>query len=225
MLFLIVEDDDKMASLLERGLKAERHCVVIAHSGREGLETALAGHFDAIVLDIMLPEIDGFEVARRLREHRNQTPILMLTARDAVSDKVRGLDKGADDYLTKPFLFVEFLARLRAISRRGPVPQPPLLRVADLILNPATHEVVRHDEPVSLTRTEFALLELLMRNVGRVVSRGDILEAIWSTEDSVEESNLNAFMSLLRRKIDDGHRLKLIQTVRGIGYRVSGDRT
>lgn len=225
MLFLIVEDDEKMASLLERGLKAERHGVVIAHSGREGLETALTGRFDAIVLDIMLPQIDGFEVARRLRERNNQTPILMLTARDAISDKVRGLDRGADDYLTKPFLFAEFLARLRAVSRRGPIPQPPLLRVADLVLNPATRDVVRHNKLISLTKTEFALLELLLRNAGRVVSREDILETIWGTEDSIEESNLNAFMSLLRKKIDDGHKLKLIQTVHGIGYRILGDGT
>lgn len=221
MLVLIVEDETKMASLLERGLKAEGHSVIVAHSGTEGLDVALAGRFDAIVLDIMLPQMSGFEVARRLREHKNQTPILMLTARDAPSDKVRGLDWGADHYLTKPFLFAEFLARLRAVSRRGPIPRPSLLRVADLVLNPATREACRSTQPISLTRTEFSLLELLMRNAGRVLTRDDILEAVWSTEDSVEEGNLNAFISLLRRKIDRGRRLKLIQTVRGTGYRIS----
>ncbi|MDE3181722.1 MAG: response regulator transcription factor [Acidobacteriota bacterium] len=222
MLILIVEDEGKMASLLERGLKAEGHCAIVAHSGTEALEVALAGRFDAIVLDVMLPQMDGFEVAHRLREHKNQTPILMLTARDAPSDKVRGLDWGADDYLTKPFLFAEFLARLRAVSRRGPILRPPSLRVANLVLNAATREVSRNGQPISLTKTEFSLLELLMRNTGRVLTRDDILETIWSTEDSVEGSNLNAFISLLRRKIDGGHRLKLIQTVRGIGYRIAG---
>lgn len=221
MLVLIVEDEMKMALLLERGLKAEGHSVIVAHSGAEGLEVARAGRFDVVVLDVMLPQINGFEVARRLREHKNQTPILMLTARDAPSDKVRGLDWGADDYLTKPFLFSEFLARLRAVSRRGPIPRPSLLRVADLVLNPATREVCRSAQPISLTRTEFSLLELLMRNADRVLTRDDILGAVWSTEDSVEEGNLNAFISLLRRKIDRGRRLKLIQTVRGTGYRIS----
>lgn len=222
MLVLIVEDEPKMAALLERGLGAEGHSITIVRSGPEALDTALLCRFDVIVLDIMLPGMDGFEVARRLRERESHTPILMLTARDAPLDKVKGLDLGADDYLTKPFLFAELSARLRAVSRRGPVPQPPLLSVADLILNPATHEVFRGNRPVVLTRTEFAILELLLRNKGRVVSRTNILEAIWSTEDSVEDGTLNAFISLVRQKIDRGQRLKLIQTVRGIGYQIPG---
>lgn len=221
MVILIVEDEPKMAALLERGLIAEGHSVVVAHAGREGLEIALAGRFDVIVLDVLLPEIDGFEIARRLRAQSNQTPILMLTARDAPSDKVRGLDGGADDYLIKPFLFPELLARLRAVSRRGPIPRAPLLRVADLVLNPATHEVTRNGRPIVLTRTEFSLLELLMRNAGRVMTREMILDAIWTSEP-VESSNLNAFISLLRHKVDRGHRVTLIQTVRGTGYRIGG---
>lgn len=221
MVILIVEDERKMAALLERGLIAEGHSVVVAHAGREGLEVALAGRFDVIVLDVLLPEIDGFEIARRLRAQKNQTPILMLTARDAPSDKVRGLDGGADDYLIKPFLFAELLARLRAVSRRGPIPRAPLLRVADLVLNPATHEVSRNGRPIVLTRTEFSLLELLMRNAGRVMTREMILDAIWMSEP-VESSNLNAFISLLRQKVDRGHRVTLIQTVRGTGYRIGG---
>ena len=220
MFVLIAEDEAKMAALLERGLKAEGHSVVVAHSGTDAFDLAVASPFNVIVLDVMLPQMDGFEIARRLRARAIQTPILMLTARDAASDKVKGLDGGADDYLTKPFLFAEFLARLRAVSRRGPIPRTPLLRVADLVLNPATHEVFRDSRAISLTRTEFSLLELLMRNQGRVLTRDNILEAIW-TDDDVEGGNLNVFISLLRRKIDRGYRLKLIHTVHGTGYRIS----
>ena len=222
MVILVVEDEPKMAALLERGLTAEGHAVVVAHTGREALEVALAGRFDVIMLDVMLPEMNGFEITRQLRDQRNQTPILMLTARDAPSDKVKGLDDGADDYLIKPFLFEELLARLRAVSRRGPIPRAPLLRQADLVLNPATHEVSRDGHPIVLTRTEFSLLELLLRNVGRVVTRDVILDAIWMSEP-VESGNLNAFISLLRLKVDRGHPVKLIQTVRGTGYRIGGD--
>lgn len=222
MVILVVEDEPKMAALLERGLTAEGHAVVVAHTGREALEVALAGRFDVIMLDVMLPEMNGFEITRQLRDQRNQTPILMLTARDAPSDKVKGLDDGADDYLIKPFLFEELLARLRAVSRRGPIPRAPLLRQADLVLNPATHEVSRSGRPIVLTRTEFSLLELLLRNVGRVVTRDVILDAIWMSEP-VESGNLNAFISLLRLKVDRGHPVKLIQTVRGTGYRIGGD--
>jgi DNA-binding response OmpR family regulator len=222
MVILVVEDEPKMAALLERGLAAEGHSVVVSHTGREALDIALAGRFDVIVLDVMLPEMNGFEITRQLRDQKNRTPILMLTARDAPSDRVKGLDDGADDYLIKPFLFEELLARLRAVSRRGPIPRAPLLRQADLVLNPATHEVARNGRPIVLTRTEFSLLELLLRNVGRVVTRDMILDAIWMSEP-VESGNLNAFISLLRLKVDRGHPVKLIQTVRGTGYRIGGD--
>lgn len=222
MVILVAEDERKMAALLERGLTAEGHSVVVAHTGREALDAALAGRFDVIVLDVMLPEMNGFEITRQLRDQKNPTPILMLTARDAPSDKVKGLDDGADDYLIKPFLFEELLARLRAVSRRGPIPRAPLLRQADLVLNPATHEVSRNGRPIALTRTEFSLLELLLRNVGRVVTRDMILDTIWMSEP-VESGNLNAFISLLRLKVDRGHPVKLIQTVRGTGYRIGGD--
>ena len=220
MLVLIAEDELKMASLLERGLKAEGHSVIVAHSGTDAFELATASPFNVIVLDVMLPQMDGFEIARRLRARAIQTPILMLTARDAPSDKVKGLDGGADDYLTKPFLFEEFLARLRAVSRRGAIPRAPLLKVADLVLNPATHEVCRNDRPIALTRTEFSLLELLMRNKDHVLSRDKILEAIWN-DDPVEGGNLSVFISVLRRKVDRNHRVKLIHTIHGMGYRIS----
>lgn len=222
MQVLIVEDETRMAALLEKGLRAEGHSVVAVGTGVEALEAAQSYTFDVIVLDIMVPRLDGFEVTRRLRERRNQTPILMLTALDAPTDKVKGLDLGADDYLTKPFLFNEFLARLRAVSRRGPILRPAVLKVADLTLDPATHQVFRNKRLIELTPTEFALLELLMRNAGRVLERDAIIAAVWNTEESVEDSNLNAFISLLRQKVDRDGAVQLIQTVRGVGYRVGG---
>ncbi|MBN9617685.1 MAG: DNA-binding response regulator [Acidobacteriales bacterium 59-55] len=220
MQILIVEDETRMAALLEKGLRAEGHAVMVAYTGASAVETAQNCTFDVIVLDVMLPGFDGFEVVRRLRERRNQTPVLMLTARDAPLDKVKGLDIGADDYLTKPFLFNELVARLRAVSRRGPIPRPAVLKVADLTLNPATHQVFRNKRPIELTLTEFSLLELLMRNAGRVLERDAIIAAVWNTEESGEDSNLNAFISLLRQKIDKDDAMQLIQTVRGVGYRV-----
>src|SRR5258707_5369968 len=166
---LIVEDEKKMAELLKKGLEEENHSVSLAFDGRDALDMAQALEYDAIVLDLMLPGIDGFEVARRLRKGGNKTPILVLTARDTVPDVVKGLDIGADDYMTKPFSFEEFLARLRAVSRRGSVPRPTLLQVGDLVLNPATHVAKRAGEEISLRRPEFRLLEFLMRRAGRGV--------------------------------------------------------
>jgi len=191
---------------------------VVAHDGREGLETALAGPFDAIILDVMLPVMDGLAVARRLRQARNQTPILMLTARDSTADVIGGLDQGADDYLTKPFRFDVLLARLRAVSRRGPVPRPVRLQLGDLVLNTASRQVLRGNRPVRLTRTEYNLLEFLMRRTGRVVSRDDILDGVWGLDKDVGANTLEAFIRLLRTKIDQGRAPKLIHTVRGVGY-------
>jgi len=215
---LIVEDEKKMAELLKKGLEEEGHSATLGFDGPSGLGMAQTYNFDAIVLDVMLPGLDGFEVARRLRRIHNQTPILMLTARDAVPDIVKGLDVGADDYLTKPFSFEEFLARLRAVSRRGPVPQPARLEVGDLVLEPATREVQRGSQAINLTRTEYALLELLMRRAGRVVSRAAILDAVWGFDKEIENNTLDVFIKLLRGKIDGGRKDKLIHTVRGIGY-------
>ena len=223
MRVLIVEDEKRMAFALKRGLEAENHCVSIALDGRTALEYVSAQEFDAIVLDLMLPGIDGFEVARRIRKNQSHTPILMLTARDAVPDVVKGLDSGADDYLTKPFSFDIFLARLRSITRRGSVPRPACLRVADLTLNPATREVFRGDDEIHLSPTEFRLLEFLMRRVDRVVSREAILQAVWDFERDVEENTLEVFIRLLRTKIDRDYQPKLIQTVRGAGYIMRSD--
>ena len=217
---LIVEDEKKMAELLKKGLEEENHSVSLAFDGRDALEMAQALEYDAIVLDLMLPGIDGFEVARRLRKGGNKTPILVLTARDTVPDVVKGLDIGADDYMTKPFSFEEFLARLRSVSRRGSVPRPTLLQVGDLVLNPATHEAKRAGEEIALSRTEFRLLEFLMRRAGRVVPRNTIVHSVWDSNDDVEENTLDAFISLLRGKIDRDQHEKLIQTVRGMGYTI-----
>ncbi len=218
MRILVVEDERVMAGLLRKGLEEELHSVSVVFDGLSAIEFARTSKFDAIVLDVMIPGIDGFEVARRLRRSADETPILMLTARDAVPDIARGLDLGADDYLTKPFSFVELLARLRSIARRGRQPRPILLRVADLELDPATRRVIRGGQKIHLTATEFRLLELLMRRAGRAVSRDSIAETVWGDFKEVEDNTLEAFVSLLRTKIDKGFQSKLIHTIRGVGY-------
>jgi len=220
MRVLIVEDERKMAELLKEGLEEENHLVSIAFDGRAGLEFATSSEFDAIVLDLMLPGLDGFEVARRLRRRQNETPILVLTARDAIADVAKALDLGADDYLTKPFSFVELLARLRAVARRGSSPRPTLLKAADLVLDPAARRVSRGSSEIHLSPTEYRLLEILMRRAGRVVPRDTIVNSVWGLEQDVEENTLDAFVRLLRSKVDKGFEPKLIQTVRGIGYSV-----
>jgi DNA-binding response OmpR family regulator len=217
MRVLIVEDERRMAELLRRGISEEGHQAVVAHDGNEGLATAISCAFDVIILDVMLPGIDGLTVARRLREARVQTPVLMLTARDSVADVIKGLDTGADDYLTKPFPFDELLARLRAVSRRGPIPQPVCLEAGGIKLDPATRMVTRSGVPLSLTPREYSLLELLLRNSGRVVTRNTILESVWGFDTDVNENTLEAFVRLLRLKVDASEP-KLIHTVRGIGY-------
>jgi|SRR5215469_9271362 len=220
MRILIVEDEKKMAAVLKKGLEAENHRVIVAHDGRTGLEFGSTSEFDVVVLDLMLPLLDGFEVARRLRKNGNHTPILMLTARDAVPDIVKGLDLGADDYLTKPFSFEVFLARLRSVARRGSAPRPTILQVDDLVLNPASREVTRGERVIHLSPTEFRLLELLMRRSGRVIPRDAIVEAVWDFDHEVEENTLDTFIRLLRSKIDREHDRKLIHTIRGIGYTI-----
>ena len=218
MRVLIVEDEPEMAHLLQQGLSEENHTVVVAADGAAALDTARHYEFDAIVLDAMLPLLNGFEVARRLRAAKCETPILMLTARDSIPDITRGLDAGADDYLTKPFAFAVLLARLRAITRRAAPPAPVLLQVADLELNPATQRVTRAGKPIPLTATEFRLLEYMMRRLGRVLLRAAILEAVWGFDEPVNDNTLDAFISLLRTKVDKGFRRHLIHTVRGVGY-------
>jgi len=218
MQVLVVEDERRMAELLRQGLEEEGHSVVIAADGRDGLAMAESHSFDAILLDVMLPGIDGFSVARRLRASRNQTPILMLTARDTNQDVVASLNLGADDYLVKPFAFDVLLARLRAVSRRGAIPQPVPVQVQDLSLDPASREVIRAGRRIALTRTEYGLLELLMCRAGRVVAREHLIEAVWGFDADVRGNTLDAFIRLLREKVDVAGCGKLIHTVRGIGY-------
>lgn len=218
MHILLIEDDDRLSTLLRDGLQEEGHRVICARDGATGFATASHPGFDVIILDVTLPRMDGFTVAKRLRADGNKTPILMLTARDSVPDMVKGLDGGADDYLTKPFAFEVLLARLRAVSRRGPIPTSVLLKVGDLEMDTATRNVTRAARPIGLTPREYSLLELLMRNAGRPLSRGTILERVWGFESEVEENTVEAFIKLLRQKIEAGLEPKLIHTVRGIGY-------
>ena len=218
MRLLVVEDEKRMADLLRKGLQEEGYAVAVASDGPMALEVARTGTFELILLDIMLPGMDGFEVARCLRREGNRVPILMLTARDATPDIVQGLDLGADDYLTKPFSFEVLLARIRALLRRGPASQSVRLRVGDLELDPGTHEVSRGGQPVHLTRTEFSLLEYLMRRQGNVIPRDVLIEAVWGYDRSIESNTLDAFIRLLRSKVDADSGRRLIHTVRGVGY-------
>ena len=220
MRILIVEDEVKMAGLLRRGLLEEGHAVDVARTGGEALVRAGATEYDAILLDVMLPGGDGFQVCRQLRRQGVWSPVLMLTARDGVEDRVAGLDTGADDYLTKPFSFAELLARLRALARRGAVERPALLEVGDLRLNPATRQVWRGDIEIQLSVKEFALLETFMRRPGQVLSRFDLLEHAWDYAYENRSNVVDVYMRYLREKIDRPFERASLETVRGVGYRL-----
>jgi len=207
-----------MGELLRQGLEEENHTVTLAIDGAEALSAAATSAFDAVVLDVMMPEVDGFEVARRLRAGKNHVPILMLTARDAPADIVKGLDAGADDYLVKPFALSVLLARLRAISRRASFAPVDVLKVDDLVLDPASREVTRGGRKICLTATEFRFLEYLMRRPGRAASRSAIIEAVWGFNEDVELNTIDVYIKLLRDKLDSGTERRLIHTVRGYGY-------
>lgn len=218
---LVVEDDHSLADLLRRGLTQESHIVDVVYSGTEGLARAESDVYDALVLDVMLPGIDGLEVARRLRADHSALPILMLTARDALHDRLRGFDAGADDYLTKPFAFEEMLARLRAITRRSGRPvEEDKLAVGDLVLDRRAHEVIRGNRPIELSPKEFALLEYLMRHPGQVLSRTLILERVWDYGFDSFANVVDATIRRLRRAVDEGFETPLIHTVRGVGYKI-----
>jgi len=209
-----------MLELLRRGLTEEGHNVVCAADGSEGWELARAYEFDAVVLDIMLPKMNGFELAKKLRQRQIATPVLMLTAKDSVPDIVRGLDAGADDYLTKPFSFSELLARLRAVRRRATSRSHNRVQVGDLILDPESRDVSRAGASISLTRTEYSLLERLMYRAGKVVPRRTLIESVWGFDREIEENTLDAFVRLLRQKVDREGMPRLILTVRGVGYMI-----
>jgi DNA-binding response OmpR family regulator len=217
MRILVVEDEPRMAELLRQGLAEEGHAVTVALNGREGLSIAENETFDLLLLDLMLPGADGFTITRRLRARRNQTPILILTARDATADVVEGLNLGADDYLTKPFAFDELFARVRAAGRRGPASLPVVLEVGGLRLNQGTREVWRGGRLITLTRTEYIILDLLMRNAGRVISRDTLIDTVWN-HGEIESNTLDAFMRLLRSKVEAPGEPKLLHTVRGVGF-------
>lgn len=224
MWILIAEDELAMANALRRGLEEQNHTVTVTSDGLEAIAAATGASFDAIVLDVMMPGADGLTVARRLRQSGNQTPILLLTARDAADDIVKGLDAGADDYLVKPFALKVLLARLRALSRRAVNPPARVLQVDDLILDPTTHEVTRGGRGVSLTATEYRFLEHLMRRAGRVASRNSIIDAVWGFDHYIELNTVDTYIKLLRDKVDSDPAARLIHTVRGYGY-VLRDRT
>jgi two-component system OmpR family response regulator len=215
MRVLIVEDEPKLARTLERGLRRYGYAVDLAGTGDEGLFNARVYDYDAVVLDVMLPgAADGFDVCRTLRDEGRWAPVLMLTARDQVDDRIRGLDAGADDYLVKPFAFRELLARLRALMRRGGPERPALLEVGELVVDPARHRVARAGRPIELTPREFALIEFLARSSDRVVSRTELIEHVWDRNFSGSSNVVDVYVGYLRRKLGDG----VIRTVRGVGY-------
>jgi DNA-binding response OmpR family regulator len=218
MRILVVEDERRMAELLRQGLSEEGHIVTVAADGRGGLALAECCGFDLLLLDVMLPGYTGFEIARQLRSSGDRTPILMLTARDAPSDVINGLDLGADDYITKPFSFAILLARVRALGRRGPIAQPVVLQSAGISLHLGTREVRRGDRKIDLTRTEYTILELLMRNADRVLTREVLIERVWGSDSNIENNTLDAFVRLLRAKVESAHEPRVIRTVRGVGY-------
>ncbi len=217
---LVVEDGSKMAALLRRGLQEEGFAVDVAANGEDGSWLGAENDYDVILLDVMLPDVDGFEVCRRLRAGDRWAPILMLTARDGVQERVAGLDAGADDYLTKPFSFDELFARVRALLRRGPSERPPVLAVGDLLLDPATRRVRRGEQEVDLTPKEFGLLELFLRHPGEALSRTTILEHVWDFAYEGDSNVVDVYVRYLRKKVDRPFGRRSIETVRGVGYRL-----
>jgi two-component system, OmpR family, response regulator len=220
---LIVEDDARMAEAIRRGLTSEGVVCDVAPRASEALWKARAADFDAVVLDVMLPDLDGFETCRRLRDDGVWVPIIMLTARTGVEDRVRGLDKGADDYLTKPFALAELLARLRALTRRKPLERPTVIEVGDLRLDPATREVRRGEHPIELSARELALLEVFMRRPGRVLSQSQLLDTAWDLGYEHRSNVVEVYVRYLREKIDRPFGVTSLETVRGIGYRLRKD--
>lgn len=225
MRVLIVEDEPRMAALLARGLQRQGYAVDVAANGTDGLWLGVENDYDAVVLDGMLPGLDGFDVCAQLRAEGRWAPVLMLTARDGVTDRIRGLDVGADDYLTKPFAFGELAARLRALVRRGAVERPTVLVVGDLRLDPAARTVTRAGDPVDLTATELSVLELLMRRPGQVLTRTEILEHVWDFAYDPASNVVDQYIGYLRRKLDRPFGRTDIETVRGSGYRLRGEDT
>lgn len=221
MRVLLVEDEAKVSSFVARGLTAERFAVDVAADGKSGFELATTYQYDLIILDLMLPVMDGSEVLRRIRRENSNVPVLILTARDAVADKVGNFEAGADDYLTKPFAFAELLVRAKALLRRGPATRSSVVRVDDLELDRLSQQVKRAGKRIELTLKEYALLEYLMSNAGRVLSRTMIIEHVWDQSFDGITNIVDVYVRHLRSKVDDPHERKLIRTVRGVGYTIS----
>jgi two-component system OmpR family response regulator len=225
MRLLVIEDSQKMANLLRRALEEEGYAIDVALTGVDGLWLASEFSFDAIILDVMLPDIDGFEICRHLRATDHWAPVLMLTARDDVSDRVRGLDEGADDYLTKPFALTELYARLRSLVRRAPRGRPPILEVGDLALDPADHSVRRAGQALNLTKKEFALLQYFMQHPGEALTRSRLIEHVWDFAFDGDSNIVDVYVRYLREKIDRPFSRSSIETVRGVGYRLQPERS
>lgn len=223
MRILLVEDEEKVSRFIVRGLVSERFAVDTARDGKSGVELATTYHYDLIILDLMLPEMNGTEVLRRIRRTNQSVPVLVLTARDAVADKVENFEAGTDDYLTKPFAFAELIARVKALLRRGPVSRASVLRVDDLELDRLSQRVKRAGRRIELTAKEYALLEYLMANAGRVLSRTMIIDHVWDQSFEGATNIVDVYVRHLRSKVDDGHDKKLIRTVRGVGYKISDE--
>jgi DNA-binding response OmpR family regulator len=223
MRVLVIEDETKVGSFIKRALEEESYAVDLCEDGAQGLDLALTGSYDVIVIDLMLPNLPGLEVLRRIRKEKIHTPVLILTAQSKVDQKVKGLDAGADDYLTKPFAIDELLARVRALLRRGAAETPGVLQVDDLILNPATREVSRDGQRIDLTVKEYALLEYFMRHAGRVLTRPMISEHVWAQDFDTFTNVIDVYVNYLRNKIDRGRSRKLIHTIRGSGYMLKAD--
>jgi|SRR5947209_4118094 len=225
MRMLVIEDEAKVAKFIERGLVAERYSVDVAEDGKSGLDLATTYHYDLVILDLMLPVMDGTEVLRRLRGKNPTVPVLVLTARDALSEKISHLEAGADDYITKPFAFAELVARVKALLRRGPVSRSNTVRVADLELDRLTQQVRRGSKRIELTSKEYSLLEYLTLNAGRVLSRNMILEHVWDQSFDGFSNIVDVYVGHLRSKLDDGFEHKLLKTVRGVGYVIRDQRS
>jgi DNA-binding response OmpR family regulator len=223
MRVLVVEDERRLAAAVRRGLNAEGFVVDLAHNGVDGLHLAREGGYDAVVLDLMLPGLSGYQLCERLRAERNWVPVLILSAKDGEYDQADGLDLGADDYMTKPFSYVVLAARLRALLRRGARPRPAVLRAGDLVLDPADRSVRRGETVIGLTPREFALLEYLMRQAGQVVPKSELLDHVWEASDSADLNVVEVYAGYLRRKIDVPFGRAALQTLRGAGYRLAAD--
>jgi two-component system copper resistance phosphate regulon response regulator CusR len=223
MRILLVEDEKKVADIIDRGLKAERFAVDVAHDGADGWELAAAYEYDLVILDLMLPGLSGTEILQKIRAKNQQVPILILTARDAMSDKVKNFEAGADDYLTKPFAFAELLLRVKALLRRGPVNRSSVLRVADLEIDRLSQNVKRAGKKIELTSKEYALLEYLATNPGRVFSRTMIIEHVWDQSFQGLTNIVDVYVRHLREKVDDPFPVKLLRTVRGVGYSLDSE--